>query len=229
MRISEIPEEDRPREKLMRRGAAALTDAELLAIFLRTGRRGKGAVAVASELLAAKGPLPELQKCGMDEMAAAVSGIGVAKAAELCAAVELGRRLARGIAQRPALDSASAVYDLFAAEMQSLDREAVKIAHLNTQLRLLRDENLFLGTLNECVAHPREIFRGAIINRAYAILVIHNHPSGDPTPSRADHSLTRRLVEASGVLQVQLMDHIIIGNADGGRQPYFSFREAGVL
>ncbi len=229
MRIREIPEADRPREKLAARGAGALTDAELLAVFLRTGRRGRSAVALASELIAAKGSLHELSRCGAGELETLVSGIGKAKASELCAAVELGRRLARGGIERPEVGSALAAFDLFAAEMRSSGQEIVKVVHVDTKLRLLRDENVFAGTLNECVVHPREIFRSAIVLRAYAILVLHNHPSGDPSPSRADQTLTRRLAQAAEVLQIQLLDHVIVGTSDGGRQPFFSFREAGLL
>jgi len=122
-----------------------------------------------------------------------------------------------------------AAFDLFAAEMRSSGQEIVKVVHVDTKLRLLRDENVFAGTLNECVVHPREIFRSAIVLRAYAILVLHNHPSGDPSPSRADQTLTRRLAQAAEVLQIQLLDHVIVGTSDGGRQPFFSFREAGLL
>jgi DNA repair protein RadC len=229
MLMQEMPETDRPREKLAKHGATALSDAELLAIFLRTGRRGKSALALASELLEAKGSLKGLAKCDAGELAKAVSGIGPAKAAELCAAVELGCRLARAGDRAPLLDSAEAAYEYFAPVMQKMDREALKVVLLDTKLRLLREESAFVGSLNECVAHPREIFRPAIIHRAYAVIVIHNHPSGDPAPSSADRALTSRLREAADLLQITLIDHIIIGNADGGRQPYFSFREAGLL
>jgi DNA repair protein RadC len=229
MRILEIPEDDRPREKLVAKGPGSLTDAELLAIFLRTGCRGKSAIAVASELLANKGSLGELALCEAAELVNAAPGIGPAKAAELCAAVELGRRLARGAQARQPVDSADAVFELFRAEMNTYDREVLKVALLDTKLRLIRDHNIATGSLNECIAHPREIFRPAIIHRAYAVIIIHNHPSGDPAPSQADHSLTRRLREAAELLQINLMDHIIIGTPDGGRHPFFSFREAGIV
>ncbi len=229
MRISEIPEGDRPREKLTRLGPAALTDAELLAIFIRTGRKGKSAIALAAELIEAKGSMKALFKCTAPEIAKAASGIGPAKAAELAAAFELGRRLARGTEDKPVLDSASAIFSVFGPEFQSLNREVVKAVLLDTKLRLIRAEDIALGSLNECIAHPREIFRPAIIHSAYAVIVVHNHPSGDPSPSSADHRLTRQLAEAASLLQIQLLDHIIIGTRDGGREPYFSFREAGSL
>jgi DNA repair protein RadC len=229
VRIRELPSDERPREKLMGRGPASLTDAELIAIFLRTGTRGKSAIALAGELLKNKGSLTGLSRCSAAEIAKRGSGIGLAKAANLAAACELGKRLARGGEERPVLDSAEAIYAAFSPEFHAMDREVVKAALLDTKLRLIRLENIALGSLNECVAHPREIFRPAIVHSAYAVILIHNHPSGDPAPSQADHRLTRQLREAAGLLQIQLLDHIIIGTPVGGRSPYFSFREAGCL
>jgi DNA repair protein RadC len=229
MRIREIPPSDRPREKLAAHGAACLTDAELLAIFLRTGVKGKSAITLASELLRKKGSLRALSRSSAGELAKAAPGIGPAKAAELAAAFELGKRLARGAAERPMLDSAAVIYETFGAELQARDRELLRVLLLDTKLRLLAVEDVALGSLNECIAHPREIFRPAIMHSAYAAILVHNHPSGDPAPSQADHRLTRQLGDAAKLLQINFLDHIIIGLPDGGRVPYFSFREAGVL
>lgn len=229
MRIREIPPSDRPREKLAARGPASLTDSELLAIFLRTGIKGKSAIALAGDLIKLKGSLVALSRCSAPELTRAASGIGPAKAAELVAAFELGKRLARGGAERPVLDSAEAIHATYGAEFQAMNREVLKVALLDTKLRLLLMEEVALGSLNECVAHPREIFRPAIIHSAYGVIVIHNHPSGDPAPSQADHRLTRQLSEAASLLQINLIDHVIMGSSDGGRCPYFSFREAGCL
>ena len=229
MRIREIPPSDRPREKLAAHGAACLTDAELLAIFLRTGVKGKSAITLASELLRKKGSLRALSRSSAGELVKAALGIGPAKAAELAAAFELGKRLARGAAERPVLDSAAVIYETFGAELQARDRELLRVLLLDTKLRLLAVEDVALGSLNECIAHPREIFRPAIMHSAYAAILVHNHPSGDPAPSQADHRLTRQLGDAAKLLQINFLDHIIIGLPDGGRVPYFSFREAGVL
>jgi DNA repair protein RadC len=229
MRIREIPLSDRPREKLAAHGAACLTDAELLAIFLRTGVKGKSAITLASELLRKKGSLRALSRSSTGELAKAAPGIGPAKAAELAAAFELGKRLARGGAERPVLDSAAVIYETFGAELQARDREVLRVLLLDTKLRLLAAEDVALGSLNECIAHPREIFRPAIMHSAYAAILVHNHPSGDPTPSQADNRLTRQLGDAAKLLQINFLDHIIIGLPEGGRVPYFSFREAGVL
>ena len=229
MRIREIPPGDRPREKLTAHGASCLTDAELLAIFLRTGVKGKSAITLASELLRKKGSLRALSRSSAGELAKAARGIGPAKAAELAAAFELGKRLARGEAERPVLDSAAVIYETFGAELQARDREVLRVLLLDTKLRLLAAEDVALGSLNECIAHPREIFRPAIMHSAYAAILVHNHPSGDPAPSQADNRLTRQLGDAAKLLQINFLDHIIIGLPDGGRVPYFSFREAGVL
>ena len=229
MRIREIPKHERPREKLASHGPASLTDSELLAIFLRTGVPGKSAVAVAADLLKSKGSLGSLSRCDAEELRRSGAGIGPAKACELAAAFELAKRLARGAEERPLMDSAESLYRAFSADFQSLSTEVLTVALLDTKLRLLRFQEIARGSLNECIAHPREIFRAAIIHHAYAVIVIHNHPSGDPAPSQADHRLTRQLRDAASFLQINMLDHVIMGSADGGRRPYFSFREAGAL
>lgn len=228
MRIHEIPKGDRPREKLIGRGAASLTDAELLAIFLRTGLRGKSAIALAAELIREKGSLTALSRCPATELTRQ-TGIGPAKAAELAAAFELGKRLARGGEERPILDSAEAIHAILGADLQSRDREVIKVVLLDTKLRLIRIEDIALGSLNECVAHPREILRPAMMHSAYGLVLVHNHPSGDPSPSQADRQLTRQLLSAADLLQIKFLDHLICGTAEGGRSPYFSFRDAGCL
>jgi len=119
--------------------------------------------------------------------------------------------------------------DLVGAEMRMLHKESLRIILLDTRYHMLRIEEISIGSINESIAHPRDIFRPAIIFSAYAVIVVHNHPSGDPSPSQTDHSLTRRLSEAAELLQIKLLDHIIIGAPAEGRPPYFSFKEAGVL
>ena len=228
LKIREMPEEERPREKLMSRGAAALTDPELIAILLRTGVHGANAIEVARELLAKYKSLGGLSRCTVKELAA-IRGIGNAKAVQLVAAFGLGQRLARESFARKKIDSPELVCDLVAAEMRTLHKESLRVILLDTRYHLLRIEEVSLGSINESIAHPRDVFRPAIIFSAYAVIVVHNHPSGDPSPSQADHSLTRRLSEAAELLQIKLLDHIIIGAPEQGRPPYFSFKEAGVL
>ncbi|MGI8436662.1 MAG: RadC family protein [Chthoniobacterales bacterium] len=228
LKIREMPQDDRPREKLIARGASALTDSELIAILLRTGLPGANAVEVAGKLLARYQSLNGLSRCTVDEISD-IPGIGPAKAVQLVAAFGLGQRLAHETLSREKIDTPELVYRLVGSEMRGLHKESLRILLLDTRYHLLRIEEVSRGSVNESIAHPRDVFRPAIISSAYAVIVVHNHPSGDPGPSQADHSLTRRLAEASELLQIKLLDHIIIGAPAEGRSPYFSFREAGVL
>jgi DNA repair protein RadC len=227
-KIREMPQDERPREKLLGRGAAALTDSELIAILLRTGLPGANAVEVARQLLEQYGSLSGLSRCSVKEIAS-IPGIGPAKAIQLVAAFGLGQRLANERLSRRKLDSPELVHDLVAAEMRTLHKESLRVILLDTRYHLLRMEEISLGSVNESIAHPRDVFRPAVISSAYAVIVVHNHPSGDPSPSQSDHSLTRRLAEAAELLQIKLLDHIIVGAPAEGRLPYFSFKEAGVL
>jgi DNA repair protein RadC len=227
-KIREMPQDERPREKLLGRGAAALTDSELIAILLRTGLPGANAVEVARQLLEQYGSLSGLSRCSVKEIAS-IPGIGPAKAIQLVAAFGLGQRLANERLSRRKLDSPELVHDLVAAEMRTLHKESLRVILLDTRYHLLRMEEISRGSVNESIAHPRDVFRPAVISSAYAVIVVHNHPSGDPSPSQSDHSLTRRLAEAAELLQIKLLDHIIIGAPSEGRLPYFSFKEAGVL
>ena len=228
LKIREMPQDDRPREKLLAKGANALTDAELIAILLRTGLPGANAVEVAARLLKRYQSLNGLSRCTVDEIADE-PGIGPAKALQLVAAFGLGQRLARETLAREKIDSPELVCALLGPEMRVLHKESLRVILLDTRYHLMRIQEVSLGSLNESIAHPRDIFRPAILAAAYAVIVVHNHPSGDPTPSQADHSLTRRLAEAAELLQIRLLDHIIIGAPAEGRAPYFSFKEAGVL
>jgi DNA repair protein RadC len=228
IKISEMPQDERPREKLLSRGVGALTDSELIAILLRTGLPGANAVEVARQLLERYGSLSGLSRCTVKEIAS-IPGIGAAKAIQLVAAFGLGQRLANERLSRQKLDSPELVHDLVAPEMRTLHKESLRVILLDTRYHLLRMEEISLGSVNESIAHPRDVFRPAVISSAYAVIVVHNHPSGDPSPSQSDHSLTRRLAEAAELLQIKLLDHIIIGAPAEGRLPYFSFKEAGVL
>jgi len=211
-------------------GTQALSDAELLAIFIRTGLPGRNAIQIATSLLENCAGLSGLAKCDSIEIRKRASGIGRAKSIELAAAFEIGRRLARGTGEAaPVLDTPTRVFELFGQEFLALRRESLRVILLDTKLRLIRMEEIALGSLNECVAHPREIFRPAILASAYAVILVHNHPSGDVQPSAADRRLTAALREAASLLQINLIDHIILGSGDGGRAPYFSFRDSGLL
>jgi DNA repair protein RadC len=228
-RLQEMPLDERPREKAERHGLGALTDAELLAIFIRTGIPGKNALEVARDLLRDCGGFTELARCTPKEIRRLAKGIGPAKSLEMAAAFEIGNRLARGKPLAPLLDTPERIFETFGREFLALRQESLRVLLLDTRLRLIRAEEITRGSVSECVAHPRDIFRRAMIHSAFAVVIVHNHPSGDPTPSAADYRVTRSLKEAAELLQIKLIDHVILGSPDGGRLPYFSFREAGVL
>ncbi len=227
--MREIPSSDRPREKLEKRGPGSLTDSELIAIFLRTGTRGRSAIQVAQDVLKARGGLVPLAKCSVQEFRNSAKGIGPAKAVELAAIFEVGRRLARGIAERPRLDAPEAIYALLGQEMLGYDRERLQVLLLDRRFQLVFVETVSIGSLSETIAHPREILRPALIHSAASFVLVHNHPSGDPSPSEADTRLTVRIRDAAGILQIRFLDHVILGTNEGGRRPYYSFREHGVL
>ena len=228
-RLQEIPPDERPREKAERHGCETLADAELLAIFIRTGVPGKNALQVARDLLRDCGGFSELARCTPKEIRRLGKGIGPAKSLEMAAAFEIGKRLAKGKSIAPLLDTPERVFDVFGKEFMTLRQESLRVLLLDAKLRLIRSEEITRGSVSECMAHPREIFRQAMIHSAYAVVVLHNHPSGDPAPSAADIRITRSLREAASLLQINLIDHIILGSPDGGRVPYYSFKEAGHL
>jgi DNA repair protein RadC len=203
-----------------------MTDVEVLAVVLRLP---ESATPQANELLSRYGgSLSALSRCSVEEIAI-FPAIGQRRAMQLVAAFSLGPRIARERYTRQKLDSPELVYDFLAPAMQQLHKESLRVILLDTRYHLLWTEEVSLGSVNESIAHPRDVFRPALISSAYAVIVVHNHPSGDPSPSQSDHSLTRRLAEAAELLQIKLLDHIIIGAPAEGRQAYFSFKEAGVL
>jgi len=224
-RIFETPFADRPRERLLALGAAALTSAELLAILIGTGTSGASAPEVAAALLAQGGPdLARLAGRSAAELAA-VQGIGHAKATRIVAALELGRRLLEeGRPDRTRIRSPADVYRWFAPRLADLAAEEFHVLALDSQSGVLRDLLVTRGILNSSLVHPREVFRGAIAEAAAGIIVVHNHPSGDPTPSADDRAVTRQLVEAGRVLDLPVYDHVVVG-----ANRYVSFAEAGLL
>src|SRR5438874_270406 len=227
LKIREMPQDERPREKLLARGVTALSDPELIAILLRTGLRGANAVEVGRKLLERYKSLTGISRCSVKELRE-IAGIGPTKALELVAAFGLGQRLARETLSKQKLDSPELVSELVGPDMRRLRTESLRVILLDTRYRLLHIEEVSLGSLNESIAHPREIFRPALTYCAHAVIVVHNHPSGDASPSQTDHSLTRRLAEAAELLQIKLLDHIIIGAPSDTAPGYFSFKEAGV-
>jgi DNA repair protein RadC len=226
--IHELPSQEKPREKLLQRGVNALTDAELLAILLRTGLPGCNVIDLSQLLLKQFGTLANLARCPVSELSR-IRGLGPAKAMHLAAAFGLGARLATEEVLSEPLDSPESIFRLLGAEMRLLDRESLRVVLLDTRYKLITVAEISRGTLNESVAHPRELFKPAITHSAYAFVVVHNHPSGDPAPSESDLRLTRRLVEGARLLQIQILDHVIVGQPASGRPGYFSFKESGLI
>ena len=228
LKIHELPEQERPREKLAAHGAAALSDSELIAILLRTGIPGANAVDIGRQLILQFGSLAALARASLAELAK-TKGVGRTKAVQLAAAFGLASRLAKESLTDIPLDTPARIFELLGAEMRQLGKESLRVVLLDSKLRLLCVEQVSLGSLNECLAHPREILRPAVLHNAFAFILVHNHPSGDPTPSDADRRVTIRMAEAAKMLQVNFFDHVILGSLSAERAPYFSFREAGVI
>jgi DNA repair protein RadC len=221
--------QERPRERLQQRGAGALKTGELLAILLRTGTKGFSAIQVGEQLLKQFNSLESLSRASVDEIAR-VKGVGPAKAIQLKAAFALGARLSRTEAESRAVETPEDVYSLLGEEMRLLDYESIRVVSLNTKYKLLGIDEISRGTLNESLFHPREAFRPALARQAYAIILVHNHPSGNPAPSLADKQITRILKQAGDLLQVEVFDHIVLGAPQPNQpQPWFSFREHGLI
>jgi DNA repair protein RadC len=227
-RICDLPLDERPREKLAKFGAGALDNAELLALFLRTGVKGRSAIQVGRDLLEHYGSIGAIGSAGVAELAKQ-PGLGLAKACQLVAAFELGARAAREQLNQTPLDTPERIYQTFAAQLAWLRTEKLLVALLDTRLRHAGTVEVSTGSLTETYAHPREILRPVITRGAYGFTIIHNHPSGDPTPSRQDEIFTRRMIEANDLLQLRFLDHVIVGRPEAGRPPYYSFREAGII
>ena len=210
-RITDLQETERPRERLAELGPQVLTNAELLAILLRVGVQGENAVQVGQRLLQDLGGLHGLHKASF-EAVCAQHGIGFAKAAQIKAAIELGRRLKSAErADRPVIHSPRDAADLVMYEMSALSQEELWVMQLDTRNQLLYTEHLYKGSLNASMVRVGELFRKALQMNAASILLIHNHPSGDPSPSPEDVNLTRAAVQAGKLLDVEVLDHLVVG------------------
>ena len=212
MHIRDWPHEERPREKLLARGAGSLSDAELLAIFLGSGLHGRDAVATARELLAQHGPLRVLLERPPSELTT-LPGLGPARACQLAAALELGNRhLAAALERGDALTDPAAAGRYFARRLRPHRHEVFAALFLDTRHRALAFEELFRGTVDGAEVHPREVVRRALAHNASAIVVGHNHPSGNAEPSIADRAITARLKQALSLVEIRLLDHFIVGD-----------------
>ena len=229
IRLKDQPASERPRERLAAKGPGALTDAELIAILLRTGLRGANAVEVGAQLIRQFGSLQALARASVDDLRK-VKGIGRDKAVTLIAAFTLARKMAEELQREsPVLDNPAAIVALLKGQNLVKDVETLQVLLLNTRRRLIRvAEEISDGTIDTLLVHPREVFRAAIAANAAAIVLVHNHPSGDPTPSEADIKVTRDLIRAGQLLKIDVLDHVIIGRATTERaKAYVSLRELG--
>jgi len=228
IRIKDLPDSERPRERLAAHGADALKNSELVAILLRTGMKGASAIDVAEQLLQKYVTLDSLSRATLADLRQ-VKGIGRDKAIALVSAFALARRMAREIRQEsPMLDTPDAIADLLREDNRAYEVENFQVVLLNTRRRLINVEKISQGTLDTILVHPREVFKSAIASSASALVLVHNHPSGDPTPSEADIKVTRDLIRAGQLLKIEVLDHVILGRKTQQRdRDYVSLRELG--
>lgn len=229
-KLLDLAADERPREKLLQKGRTALSDEELIAIFLRTGIKGCNVLELAARLKKSAGSLTALGRMEAREITRCCKGIGAAKAATLAAVFELGQRAVREEVSRADMSTPEAVYRYLAGELRYERQENFVTLLLDTHRRLIRRCNISKGTANRALVHPRDVFREAILSNASSIVVVHNHPSGDTTPSKQDRELTRALADAGDALLIPLIDHVIIGaESAAGTLPYYSFRSNGLI
>lgn len=221
VRIKDIPKDERPRERLIKYGPKHLSTAELLAIIMRVGTREKNAVDLAKELLENYN-LPALAKSQVTGLKK-ILGISNAKACQVIACFELGRRLLT-YESKPPIKAAQDIADLFMPELRYLKKENLKGVYLDGKNRMIWDETISIGSLNASIVHPREVFKVALEKSAASLILVHNHPSGDPTPSSDDIELTKRMVEAGKLMDIEVLDHIIIGDGE-----YISLKERELI
>jgi DNA repair protein RadC len=222
-RIADLPSEERPRERLRHRGANSLSNPELLAILLRVGVPGENAVQVGARLLAKYKTLSGLHRVPFDELCEQ-HGIGEAKAAQIKAALELGHRFkAESPEEKPAINSPADAAVLVAYEMSALEQEHLRVILLDTRNHVLDITEVYQGSVNSSQVHVGELFRAAIRRNASAIIVVHNHPSGDPTPSPDDVAVTWAILQAGKLLDVDVLDHLVIGQGQ-----WVSLKERGL-
>lgn len=222
--LRDVPPEERPRERMLRSGAGSLSNAELIAILLRTGTIKESAVILAQRLLIEAGGLRQLAQMNTEQLTA-IKGIGHAKALQIQAGIELGRRMVR--TTQPETVTIRSPHDvslLVSEELRYLQKEHFVCLFLNTKNHVIGQETLSIGSLNASIVHPREVFLAAIKRSSASIICVHNHPSGDPTPSPEDIEITRRLAEAGQVIGIDVLDHVIVGDTKN-----VSLKELGLM
>lgn len=225
IKIKEIPMNDRPRERLKNKGASALSDEELLAIILKTGTKEMSSKNVASNLLKEIKNISNLNDISLEKLTS-FKGIGNVKAIELLASIELGKRINNYIdsIDKVKISSAENIYNYYKNSLGIKKQEHFFCVYLDTKNHIIKDKLLFIGTVNYSLVHPREIFKEAYLSDAVSIIIIHNHPSGDTTPSQMDIDLTDEIKKIGNIMDIKLLDHIIIS-----RNNYFSFKDNGMI
>ncbi|MFY1113357.1 MAG: RadC family protein [Methanosarcinaceae archaeon] len=223
VRIHDLPEEERPRERLVRNGPESLSNAELLAIILRTGSRAENVVSMSSRILS-EYSIKQLSLANIKRLMQ-IHGIGEAKASQISAVFELARRLETFVEEpKRKVRSPKDVYTLMYPKMREQKKERFITLYLDTKNQILKEETVSIGSLNASIVHPREVFKSALMESSASVIMIHNHPSGDPSPSREDIMVTEKLVEGGKLLGIDVLDHIIIGD---GR--YVSLKDEGFV
>lgn len=222
MKMSEISPENRPRERMAKYGPDALSDAEIMALILKTGTKGENVTDMSNRLIRMYG-LEKLSRLSLEELQA-IRGIGPAKAMQVAAAFQLSKRCRMAEKEKTPVKTARDVYEYARPLLEEKEKEHILVIYLDTKNRISKHETVSMGTLNASLIHPREIFKTAIKENTNAIIVAHNHPSGDPTPSPDDREITKGLHAAGELLEIQMLDHVIIG-----KDNYYSFRERNQL
>lgn len=222
--IRDVPENERPRERVLKQGASALSNQELIAIVLRSGTKQESVLQLSQRLLHHFHGLRMLNEATVKELTS-IKGIGAAKAVEILAAIELGKRVTRmQTPERQAIHSPEAGAGLVMDEMRLLSQEHFICLYLNTKNEVIHRQTVFIGSLNASIVHPREVFKAAFRHSAASIICFHNHPSGDPSPSREDIAITQRLVECGQMIGIEVLDHIVIGD-----EKFISLKEKGYV
>ncbi|NLZ61626.1 MAG: DNA repair protein RadC [Acholeplasmataceae bacterium] len=209
--IKDLPKQERPRERLVKYGVSALSIQELIAIVIRTGSRSFSALDLAREIVGLGGTLAELQDKTVTELAA-IKGMGLAKAVTLLAAIELGRRVTDYHTEREHIGSPTDVYQLLKGELTGLKQEVLYALYLDLKMNLIAAKKIYIGSLNQSLIHPREVFKYAVKHSAYQLILVHNHPSGDPAPSEEDIAITKKFIEIGELMQIRVVDHVVVGD-----------------
>lgn len=225
LRIKDMPQNERPKEKLLTYGAENLSNSELLAIILRTGTRRENVLQLSSQLLSQLGGLDGVLNASFNDITS-IEGIKEGKASQILALAELFSRFRtlKAMKKDVKINSPKDLADLLVGEMNDLTQEVLKVVLLSTKNMIIATKDVFKGSLNTSIVHPREIFKQAIDKNSASIIICHNHPSGDPTPSKEDINITLRIKECGNILGIQLVDHIIIGN-----NKFVSLKERGLI